>query len=293
MDNYQLHCFRIVADYQNITQAAEYLHISQPSLSQTIRRLENDLGYPLFHRSHKKISLNDSGKYLYNRVCQLEEFLDNTRDELDRMNNITKPVVTLHVGCASMLLPRLLIYLKSNYPMIEFQVFQWSDGEKNRESGIWLLASPKSSNDIVLLDESFSLAMPAGHELTQKNKIYLSDLINESFIQLTNEWSLQSTVNRELVNKNFTPNITMHFDNPALMREILQNKMGMAFIPSITWNIHNPLNVIIKNVEDFNIHRKIYLHLPENNPSNEIQKCAKGIQLFFNSLTARGKNNIY
>lgn len=287
MDNYQLHCFRIAAEYLNISQAAESLHISQPSLSQTIQRLEKDLGYPLFHRSHKKITLNDSGKYLYKRVCVLEDFLDTTQNELDQMNHISKSVVPLHVSCASMLLPSLLLYLKERYPMMDFQVFQWSHDISKRNSGIWLLSAPRSDNDIVLLDEPFSLAVPADHSLARKDKIYLNDLIDESFIQLTNEWSLESAVTHELCCKNFTPNITMQFDNPALMREILQQKMGLAFIPSVTWDISNPERVVMKNVEDFNVRRKIYLHMQGNNPSYELKKCAEGIQIFFHSLSSK------
>ena len=46
MELYQLHCFKIAAECESITKAAQALYISQPSLSQTIRRLEKELGYP-------------------------------------------------------------------------------------------------------------------------------------------------------------------------------------------------------------------------------------------------------
>lgn len=68
MDIYQLHCFCVVAENENITQAAQILHISQPALSQTIRRLEENLGYELFVRTHKSIHLNVYGRVLYKRA---------------------------------------------------------------------------------------------------------------------------------------------------------------------------------------------------------------------------------
>ena len=61
MELSQLEALLAVADRQNITRAAEYLHITQPSLSKTIMRLEEELGLRLFDRHGKRITLNDHG----------------------------------------------------------------------------------------------------------------------------------------------------------------------------------------------------------------------------------------
>ncbi len=61
MDIQQLHYFSAVAQLQNMSKAAELLHISQSSLSKQIAKLEADLGFPLFDRNGKKISLNKAG----------------------------------------------------------------------------------------------------------------------------------------------------------------------------------------------------------------------------------------
>ena len=64
----QLHYFQVVAEEEHISRAAEKLHISQPSLSTTIRRLEKELDTPLFDRRGRNIYLNQAGKQLLEHV---------------------------------------------------------------------------------------------------------------------------------------------------------------------------------------------------------------------------------
>lgn len=58
----QLHYFTTVAQLENISKAAELLHISQPTLSKNIAALETELMTPLFNRDSKQLSLNPAGK---------------------------------------------------------------------------------------------------------------------------------------------------------------------------------------------------------------------------------------
>lgn len=62
MELNQLQYFRVVAETQNITEAAERLHIAQPTLSKVIKRLEEDLGFQLFDRRSSKLTLNPLGE---------------------------------------------------------------------------------------------------------------------------------------------------------------------------------------------------------------------------------------
>ena len=68
MDLTQLEYFRVVARYENITRAAKDLYVSQPTLSQSIARLESSLGIELFDRVNGKLHLNDAGRMFLERV---------------------------------------------------------------------------------------------------------------------------------------------------------------------------------------------------------------------------------
>ena len=62
MEWHQLEYFKVVAQMQHVTHAAEELSISQPALSRSIAKLEEELGFPLFDRSGKGIVLNRYGQ---------------------------------------------------------------------------------------------------------------------------------------------------------------------------------------------------------------------------------------
>lgn len=84
MDLTQLEYFRVVARYENITRAAKDLYVSQPTLSQSIARLESSLGIELFDRVNGKLHLNDAGRMFLERVNNAFFELNLGFNELDR-----------------------------------------------------------------------------------------------------------------------------------------------------------------------------------------------------------------
>mgnify|MGYP002624949691 CR=1 FL=1 len=82
MDLNQLNYFRVVAEHEHMTRAAEQLHISQPSLSATISRLEKEIGSPLFDRTGNKIYLNENGRTFLRYVNRIQRELDRGITEI-------------------------------------------------------------------------------------------------------------------------------------------------------------------------------------------------------------------
>ena len=85
MELNQLQYFRVVAETQNMTEAAERLHITQPTLSKVIRRLEEDLGVKLFDRKPSRLELNPYGGSFLVYVNQALDALDRGRQCLSTM----------------------------------------------------------------------------------------------------------------------------------------------------------------------------------------------------------------
>ncbi len=78
----QLRYFERVAERQNFTRAAEDLAISQPALSRSIQRLEEELGQPVFERGARAISLTEAGALLLSRTRQVLAILEETKAEI-------------------------------------------------------------------------------------------------------------------------------------------------------------------------------------------------------------------
>ena len=84
MELLQLRYFLVAAQYQHITKASEHLRIAQPALSQSIHRLEAELGVPLFTRQNRSIELNEEGRFLQQRRIPILNSLDQIPEELQK-----------------------------------------------------------------------------------------------------------------------------------------------------------------------------------------------------------------
>ena len=95
MELLQLQYFKTIAECQHITKAANKLMISQPSLSNTLSRIEAELGVQLFDRQRRNIVLNQYGKIVLEHAHNILRELDNIRTEIDAMQQRQEKVITI------------------------------------------------------------------------------------------------------------------------------------------------------------------------------------------------------
>lgn len=282
----QLQKFMIVAKEENFSRAAQLMNMTQPSLSQMIKRLESELGYQLFVRDGKKIRLNESGRLFLQTVIQMNELMENTKLQLEELNHIHHPKVSIQFSTASKQLPELLLYLKKRNPQTQYQINQWEKGKKNQETDIQLLSCSQNESllvtDVVLLKEKIMLAIPAGHRLSSKEQIVLSDLLQEEFIFLNDDWELGRIIKQEMNRSYFTAKETMIVDNPNMMRELLKAHLGLAFVPALSWDDFAGDEIVLLPVEGISANRTIFLRTkPKKYLTKEQKECIKGIKEFF------------
>ena len=93
-----LQYFLMVAREENITRAAELLHITQPTLSRQLMQLEEELGVTLFHRGKRRITLTADGMLLRRRAEELVSLAEKTVTELSRSDNVLSGTVAIGSG---------------------------------------------------------------------------------------------------------------------------------------------------------------------------------------------------
>lgn len=120
-----LRYFMEIAREENMTRAAERLHISQSSLSKEIKKLEEELGHSLFIRTNKNMRLNDEGMLLRKRASDILEMVDKTTEEFSQIDSITGGEI--RIGCAESIqikyLARTIKSFKEKYPNFIFHIF--------------------------------------------------------------------------------------------------------------------------------------------------------------------------
>ncbi|MCE5286172.1 MAG: LysR family transcriptional regulator [Pelosinus sp.] len=126
MDIKQLRYFQAIAEEGHITGAAKRLFITQPSLSQQLKLLENELGITLVERGNRGIRLTEAGQLLKERAGQILELLHTTATELKELHEGYKG--TLAIGAIASagvtMLPGLVRDFHAHYPQVKFQLWE-------------------------------------------------------------------------------------------------------------------------------------------------------------------------
>ena len=114
--NVELELYRVfytVAKHKHMTKASEELHISQPAISQSIKKLEDQLGGTLFLRSNKGMDLTSEGKMFYEYVKGALELINNAENEFTSFKDLSKGEIK--IGCSTTLTKLVLIDTLKNY----------------------------------------------------------------------------------------------------------------------------------------------------------------------------------
>ena len=179
METRLLRYFLTVAHEENITRAAEVLHITQPTLSRQLVQLEEETGVTLFIRGKRKITLTPEGMLLRRRAEEILSLVDKTEKELLQQDALVEG--TISIGCGELnsvnLLAQIIKDFKALYPKVKFNLHTGnSDRLKEQlEQGlidIALLLEPVSIEKYDFLrlpvKERWGVIMPTGCALAAK-----------------------------------------------------------------------------------------------------------------------------
>ena len=281
MELLQLQYFRELARSGHLSRTAEKLHIAQPSLSQTLKRLEGEVGVPLFDRVGKRIVLNDSGRIFLKYVDEVFDALDHAAVELEADAVKKQKTVALYICSASMFLPEIVRRIQQADPEIRLQIFQRMPEEKSADPALYLTSSPvqpvEKVSAQVLLRESLKAALPKSHPLAGAEQLVWKNLQTETFLSLAPNSDLSTAIRHFCDEKNITPNITTYVDTPAVLRDLLRLNLGIAMIPEITWQGFALDTVVLKSITDLPMERYLMLSWEENVYQSEAWKLCRNI----------------
>ena len=280
MELLQIKYFRVIAGTENISKAAEQLYIAQPSLSQTLKRLEDELGVPLFDRNGKKITLNKAGRVFLKYCDEITASIENARLELEELKGEGTADVNIAVRSASLLIPGIIRKIREKDSRIMPHIFQ--SGCDDADLTIYSDIAEHSGSSELLMREPLGIVLPEAHPLACKSEICRRDLAQCSFLSLSRECSLYQIISHFCENANFLPNFSAYVDSPALMRELLKMDMGAAFVPGFTLAELFCDGLVFRYVSDLPMERFVHLAANENKYASEaVKSCRDTIMGYF------------
>ncbi|MGV7114966.1 LysR family transcriptional regulator [Paenibacillus kyungheensis] len=237
MELLQLKYFQTVAYTEHISKAAQQLNIAQPSLSLTIKRLEDELGTNLFDRKGRNIQLSSSGKILLKHVNRIFTEIENAQIEiLSQEHHIAN---TIKISISN---PRFLTGLISehinHFPTSKILQSIGVKSEiltslKKGEIDLGITGHPIQDEELesyLLVDEDIVLVLPSNHRLTGKHEISLNHVADEPFITLVNNVEYSDFTTSLCEQAGFIPNIAFEVDSHLLV-EIIKLDQGVALLP--------------------------------------------------------------
>jgi len=264
MDIRQLYYFVTVAEEGQISSAAEKLNMTQPPLSQQMKKLEEDTNTKLFNRTPKGIELTEAGKLLLSRAHQILTFVSNTVNELNEYVQGAKGIVNIGIISSSVesLLSFKLPEFQKNNPKIKFNViendtFSILDMVEKALVDVAFVRTPFSSiglHTYTLFSEPVCAVLSKSYleQSTLRDKLMssdepllLSDLIDEKIILLQNYENTVKTACRQF---NFEPNVVCRGSNAISALLLARAGLGTMITPISTVEMTDLSDLIVRAI---------------------------------------------
>ncbi len=259
MELKELSNFLKVAEYENITKAAQDLHVAQPHLTRQIQNLEQELGVALFIREKKRLHITDEGLFLKQQAEQILGLAQKTKEQISEMESGISG--TLYIGSietvGTIYLPQWISGFKNCYPKIRYNLWSGNsmDVIERLERGLIDLALVRAPFDktkfdsFPVLDEKWIVLMNKEHPIANNGRVDVSleELAKEELLVPTQRIN---EVGEWFKNKGLQSNIICGFS--PLMNAIVmaQNNLGIAILPDSCKQMLFKDQVIIKDLSE-------------------------------------------
>lgn len=247
----QLEYMVALAEEKSFSAAAKRLYISQPSLSQSVKSLEQQLGVELLRRTTSEMSFTYAGEEFVDTARKILDLKNRYIAKINDINNLQAGKLTIGVPNyrGAIILPQTLPLFSQKYPKVTISVIETTSSSLEEltakgRTDISILQLPISSKNLsyeYITTEKLLLAAPPGHNVCHKYQeskqdfshlptINISRLKDEPFILLKYEHRMRQTCDKLFKYANITPNICLEVNNLLTAQQLVAHNLGFTFI---------------------------------------------------------------
>ncbi len=243
MEIHQLRYFVAVAEEGSFSRAAAKVRVAQPSLSQQIRKLEAEVGQPLFDRLPRSVVLTEAGHCLIDYARQILASIVEARRCVDELKG--EVAGELAVGAiptiAPYVLPGLVRKFQEHYPQVTLEIVEdVTEGITRRveagELDVALASTCQPSPTLrreSLGNEPLLALVPEGHPLAKKTLVELDDLKSQRFLLLHEMHCLSQQVHHLLEGRHLQPEIALAGSQLGTIVNMVAAGIGVSIVPQL------------------------------------------------------------
>ena len=248
MEIHQLRYFVAVADEGNFSRAAAKVRVAQPSLSQQIRKLEAEIGQPLFDRLPRSVVITEAGRCLLEYARQILASIGDARRCVDELKG--KIAGDVAVGAiptiAPYVLPELVVTFQEHYPDVTLHIVEDVTAGITRrveagELDIALASTCRPSPTLrreSIGKEPLLLLVPERHPLAKKTLIEFDDLKSQRFLLLHEMHCLSQQVHHLLESRRLLPEVALAGSQLSTIANMVAAGIGVSIVPQMMVKHH-------------------------------------------------------
>jgi len=277
MELLQLSYFCDAAECENISRTAEKYNVPPSGVSQSVKRLERELGVPLFNRTANKISLNEEGRIFYEAAKRALSALEGAARRLSESESEVGGEIRLLIETNRRIVTLAIEKFKSAYPAVSFVIHHTDSG---RADSYDLIVSDRerigARESVPLMSERILLAVNRSSPLAKRGSLALSELSGERFVSMGAPTRIHALTHKICREEGFTPNVVISTDDPFYVRKYVEMGMGVALVPEVSWRGLFSEDIALISVGEYK--RNINLILPPDG------LATRGARLFCDCL---------
>ena len=266
MEIQQLRYFTVAARYQHITKAAEEIHIAQPALTQIIKRLESEVGAPLFERNGRNIILTPEGKILQEEALQILKTIDELPIVLQQKKTERDKTLKIKVSAATIWFMPAIIAYKKTHPDVNLGFIRNDD---MRDCDFLITTSTDTggqAEESFIVDEEILLAVSKDRAKNMPDKVKLSDLKGDVFLITDKSKPFFRICEEYCLKSGFAPNVIFECDSQTVIFDLVSADLGVAFCPTFSWGKIDQNKIALLPFEEKCFRKIVLIALKQTTP---------------------------
>jgi LysR family hydrogen peroxide-inducible transcriptional activator len=278
MEMHQLRYTVAVARAGNFSRAAEQCRVAQPSLSQQIQKLEDELGERLFDRLKTGVKLTPAGELFLQRAVRILEEAETARREMRDAHSLARG--TLNIGVlptiAPYFLPAIIARFSTEFPGIEVVVHEDTTARLLKlatgcEIDLAVLSLPIADAAFetqTLFTEDLLVALPPGHPFATKRTLRAVDLESERFILMKEGHCLGEQVLSFCSRREINPRVSCRSAQIETVQALVEAGLGISLIPAMARHEGRDAGPVYRRLDKPRPTRTVVATWPKQRPPN-------------------------
>lgn len=255
--------------YKSFSRAAKALHISQPSLSNAIKALEQEVNAPLIERTTKQFQLTELGQQFYERAQSLIAQFDVMDTELKEMAKGEALEIRLGmIESANYWFSQVILAYQKHYPHNQITIIDTLYNQTVRQALLGLHVHAVITNQHIidteikselLYNERYVVLIKKDHPFATKDRITLADFTELSLIIGMPEFQTSAQILKAFEQEGILPHIQYKIERFEMIKVLVEEGLGIALLPQQYVEQHLSDNLMIRQVQSEFLHRNVYL----------------------------------